>query len=56
VGFLDYVLDARGLQLGVSHLSVVCCFFTTPGPAPLVLVRTHCDFNKFHFNFLKKKD
>jgi len=25
-----------------------------PNLALLVLVRTHCDFNKFHFDFLKK--
>jgi len=54
VGFSDFVLDAQSLQLGAPRLSFVCCYFTTPVLASLVLVKTHCDFNKFHFSLLKK--
>lgn len=41
------------LHFGVPHLSFVFVFgyFMTPTLALLVLVRTHCDFNKFHFCF-----
>jgi len=35
--------------------SFAYCYFTTPNLAFLVLVRIHCDFNKFHFGFFKKK-
>jgi len=35
--------------------SFVCCYFTTSNLAFLVLVKIHCDFNKFYFNFFKKK-
>jgi len=35
--------------------SFVCCYFTTPNLAFLVLVRIHRDFSKFHFSFFKNK-
>lgn len=35
--------------------SFVCSYFSTPNLALLVLVSIHCDFNKFHFDFFKKK-
>jgi hypothetical protein len=34
---------------------VLFCYGTNPILAFLVLVRIHCDFNKFHFSFFKKK-
>lgn len=43
-------------SLRSPHLSFVCCYFKTPSLAFLVLVRIHCNFNKFHFRFLKKKN
>jgi len=44
-----------GLQLGAPNQSFVCHYFTVPSLILLVLIRTHCDFNKFHFGFIKKK-
>jgi hypothetical protein len=52
---LSLMHGCMGLQLGAPHLSFVCRYFTTPSLPLLVLVRSHCDFNKFHFGFLKKK-
>ena len=42
-------------SLGAPHLFFVCCYFKTPNLALIVLVMIHCDFNKFHFSFFKKK-
>lgn len=44
-----------GLPMGAPHLSFVCYYFKTYSLALLVLVKIHCNFNKFHFNFPKKK-
>ena len=46
-GCWDFSLEA-------SHLSFVCCYFQIPSLTLIVLVKIHCGFNKFHFDFFKK--
>jgi hypothetical protein len=54
--FFSSMHRCMGLQLGAPHLTFVCCYFTIPSLTLLVLVKIHCDFNKFQFGFFKKKN
>ena len=40
--------------LGTTFIFLCMLLPTTPSLAFLVLVRIHCDFNKFYFDFFKK--
>jgi len=53
-GFFSLIHGCMGFPLGAPHLSFVYCYFKTSSLALIVLVKIHCDFNKFHFSFFKK--
>ena len=49
-----FFLCMVGEGFGTTFIFLCMLLLSTPNLAFLVLVRIHCDFNKFHFCFLKK--